>query len=280
MEGGDAGAGEVGGEAFADLLGGLAVEGEDEDVARRDALVADEVGDLAGDDGGLARARAGEHERDVLVGGDGGCLLVGRGVGEHARGRVGNGGQARVDEAVVGLLARPLEGAGAREGADASERPGGVRGQVRARQRSGHLLRGGGDVRLEFLAAGVAAVALSAVVAGEALAELQQVGGDLAGGAGRLLADGLGEPFGVCAGEPADGVDGAPGLADGEARPEPRRARLDAVDGAHWDGGAAREAEHAALEHDAGWPAREQADEGGAGGGDRRHRWSGLLGVG
>ena len=128
-EGGDVGAGEVVGQALADLLGSLAVEGEHEDLTRRDAAVADEVGDFAGDDGGFAGAGTGEHQGGVLVGGNGFRLLGGRRRGEHAPGGLGHGGSGGGDEAGVGLLSGRFELLGAGDRLDASDRLGRLGGQ-------------------------------------------------------------------------------------------------------------------------------------------------------
>ena len=80
------------------------------------------MGDLAGDDGGLARARAREHERHILVRGDRRRLLVrGRG-GDHARRRLDDGGFAGGDMAGVRVFSGRLEGIAVGDRLDAGER--------------------------------------------------------------------------------------------------------------------------------------------------------------
>jgi hypothetical protein len=62
-------------DAVEHLLGGLVGEGEQEDLARLDAL-GEEVGHAVGERAGLARAGAGEDEQGARRGGHGGELLV------------------------------------------------------------------------------------------------------------------------------------------------------------------------------------------------------------
>ena len=265
----DVDAGEVVRKALADLLGGLAVEGEHKDLAWRDAPVADEVGDLAGDHGGLARARTGEHQRGVLVRGDRRRLLGSRRRGEHALGRSGHGGSGGGDEASVRLLPRRLVRLDARDRLDACQRPGRLRGQEGSRQGATSALHGAGDVRLEPAALRLARIAATGVETVQAVAELCEFRRQRPGDAGGVRAYRLGEPLGLVAGEPADGALGAAGLAHGQSRPEPRAARLDAVDSANRRALGVPEAQHAAVERDTCRASAEQPNEGCAG---RAHR--------
>ena len=270
--------GEVVRQAFADLLGGLAIEGEHEDLVRRDALVAHEVGDLRGDHRRLARARTRQHQRRVLVRGDRLGLLAGRRRGEHARRSADHGGSSGSDEAGVRLLPRRLERVEAGDPLEAGERLGGAGRQVGSRQRAAALLYRVGDVRLEPAAQGLADVAVRRVEAAEAGVEPGELRGQRLRGASRVLADRLGDPFRLAPVESADGALDTAGLADRQPRPEPGAARLDAVDGADGRAGGSRaaavlETQRAIVERDAGGAGAEQPHEGGAGRGDRAGVW-------
>ncbi len=73
-------------DALAHLAGGLVGEGDGQDGVRRDALLADQPGDAAGDDAGLARAGSGENQQGAFGGLDGGALF-GIQVGRRAAAR-------------------------------------------------------------------------------------------------------------------------------------------------------------------------------------------------
>ena len=61
--------------ALGHFAGGLVGEGDGQDGVGRDAFLADQPGDAAGDDAGLARAGAGQDEQRALGGLDGGALF-------------------------------------------------------------------------------------------------------------------------------------------------------------------------------------------------------------
>ena len=269
----DVGASEVVREALADLVGGLAVERENEDLARRNAQVAHQVRDLAGDHGGLARARPSEHQRRVLVGGDRPCLLVGRRRREHAGCGLCHRRDGAGNEPGVGLLPRRLECLEAGDRREARDRLARACRQVVPQQRSATAPGGRGNVRLEAVAHRVAPVAVGRLEALEAVVELRELGRDLPGSTGGILAHRLGEPIGFLPIESADGPLGACGFADRKPRPEPRAARLDSVDRTDGRAGSVTEAHHPAVEGDAGGAAAQQADEQVAGRGDRAGVW-------
>ena len=207
----------------------------------------DEVGDLAGDDGGLARTRAREHQRDILVGGDRRRLLVHGRRGEHTRRGLDDGGTGGGDVAGVGLLPGGLECPETGERLDAGERPARALGQVPPRQRTADAQDGGGDVRPQRPAPGLALVVVAGLVAREAFPQLCELGGQLSGSAGSVLAQRPGELLGIGPPEPGDGAGrDAAGLAD---------------------------VEDAAVERNADRAAVEEADESDAGRGDGTSRF-------
>ena len=71
-------------DALGHLAGGLVGEGDGQDGVGRDAFLADQPGDAAGDDAGLARAGSGEDQQRAFGGLDGGALF-GIQVGELRR---------------------------------------------------------------------------------------------------------------------------------------------------------------------------------------------------
>ena len=71
-------------DALGHLAGGLVGEGDGQNRVRRDAFLADQPGDAAGDDAGLARAGSGEDQQGAFGGLDGGALF-GIQVGELRR---------------------------------------------------------------------------------------------------------------------------------------------------------------------------------------------------
>ena len=221
------GAGEVVRKALADLLGGLAVEGEHKDLAWRDAPVADEVGDLAGDHGGLARARTGEHQRGVLVRGDGRCACSAVG-GEESTPWAAwatAGAVAAMKRAFAASLAASNSSVRATGWMRASASAGcaGRNARVRAPPAA---LHGAGDVGLEPAGLRLPRIAAAGMEAVQAVVQLCEVRRQRSGKAGGLREYRRGEPLGLLAGEPADGMLGAAGLAHGQSRPEPRAARL------------------------------------------------------
>ena len=231
------------------------------------------MGDLAGDYGGLARARPGEHQRGVLVGGDGLRLLGRRGRGEHALGRSGHFGSGGGDEASVGFLPGRLKLLDARGRLDASQRLGRLRGQEGSRQGAASALHGAGDVRLEPAALRLARIAATHVETVQAVAELCEFRRERSGDASGVREDRGGELLGLVAGKPADGALGAAGLAHGQSRPEPGAARLDAVDSADRRALRVAKAQHPAVERDTVRASAEQPNEGCAGGAYRGGIW-------
>ncbi len=79
-------------DALAHLAGGLVGEGDGEDGVGRDAFLANEPGDAAGDDAGLAGACAGEDEQRPLGGFNGGALF-GIQIGDERLHGAGPGGK-------------------------------------------------------------------------------------------------------------------------------------------------------------------------------------------
>ena len=80
MEGLHVGALEIGGKPVSYFLGGIPIEGQDEDPFRGQTLVPDQVSNFGGDYHRLAGASAGEYQGNILIGGHGLCLFIGESV--------------------------------------------------------------------------------------------------------------------------------------------------------------------------------------------------------
>ena len=77
---GRAEAGQAGGDALVELGGGLAGEGQSEDLVGADLPGGDQIDDSLGHGGGLARAGSGDHQQGAQPVGDDARLLLGGGV--------------------------------------------------------------------------------------------------------------------------------------------------------------------------------------------------------
>ena len=130
-----------------------------------------------------------------------------------------------------------------------------------------------GDVGLEPTSLRLARIAGTGPQALQAAIKLCELGHKLPGDAGDILKYRRVEPFGLFTGEPADGMLGAGGLADGQSRPEPRAARLDAVNCPNWGALGIPEAQHTAIERDTRWTSAEKPNEGRAGRAYRDDTW-------
>ena len=73
-------AGQAGGDALVELGGGLAGEGQSEDLVGADLPGGDQIDDSLGHGGGLARAGSGDHQQGAQPVGDDARLLLGGGV--------------------------------------------------------------------------------------------------------------------------------------------------------------------------------------------------------
>ena len=246
VEGADDDPVEVVAETVANFFGGLAVEGEDEDFFGERALVVNEVGNLANDHTGLARAGAGQHKCGVFISGDSGSLLVGGSDGERGCHGIVDGGQRCSDEFAVGVGAGALEVVGRGDSVQTAPGRDGVNGELRADDCSACGCQRGRRLKAQLFAVAVAEVALAREGAIEFGLLRDELPAGLFGAPGGFVAESGRKPGGVALWQAANRVLHAGGRVDDEARPEPGAffTHIVNVGERYLDGAAAFDAQH------------------------------------